>query len=208
MNEYFRDAVRLLFVLSEGSQLLIEPIGDAIHIFRGEARLHALDFWMRYPDYLASELLDRFERGGRAEDLSLARSIMSSDEPDLRRLPMVRYFFGAFDPIDNAISILKSRALVTITGRKSGDNVIETNFLVYPKAFEVCEAAVRTAPVLQWYRDRAKVVCDLAGSDTGGALKARQYKRSQYAETKRGSLIPSIADDVRKRLGAITRKED
>lgn len=208
MNEYFRDAIRLLFVLSEGSQLLIEPIGDATHIFRGEARLHALDFWMRYPDYLASELLDRFERGGRAEDLLLARSIMSSDEPDLRRLPMVRYFFGAFDPIDNAISILKSRALVTITGRKSGDNVIETNFLVYPKAFEVCEAAVRTAQVLQWYRDRATVVCDLAGSDTGGALKARQYKKCEYAETKRGSLIPSITDDVRRRLDAITRKED
>lgn len=208
MNEYFRDAVRLLFVLSEGSQLLREPIGNATHIFRGEARLHALDFWMRYPDYLASELLERFERGGGAGDLSLARFIMSSDEPDLRRLPMVRYFFGAFDPIDNAISILKSRALVTITGRKSGENVIETNFLVYPKAFEVCEAAVRTAPVLQWYRDRAKVVCDLAGPDTGGALKARQYKRSQYAETKRGSLIPSIADDVRKRLDAIARKEN
>lgn len=208
MNGYFRDAIRLLFVLSEGSQLLIEPIGNATHIFRGEARLHALDFWMRYPDYLASELLDRFERSGRHGDLALSRSIVSSDEPDLRRLPMMRYFFGAFDPIDNAISILKSRGLVTITGRKSGNSIIETNFLVYPKAFEVCEAAIRTAPVLQWYRDRAKVVCDLAGSDSGGALKARQYKRSQYAETKRGSLIPSIADDVRKRLDAITRKED
>ena len=116
MNGYFRDAIRLLFVLSEGSQLLIEPIGNATHIFRGEARLHALDFWMRYPDYLASELLDRFERSGRHGDLALSRSIVSSDEPDLRRLPMMRYFFGAFDPIDNAISILKSRGLVTITG--------------------------------------------------------------------------------------------
>jgi hypothetical protein len=49
MNEYLRDAIRLLFVLSEGSRPLAEPDGGATHIFRGEARLHALDFWMRYP---------------------------------------------------------------------------------------------------------------------------------------------------------------
>ena len=120
MNEYFKDAIRLLFVLSEGSHSLAQADRGATHIFRGEARLHALDFWMRYPDYLAAELLDRFERDGRADDLDLADLIMCSEEPDIRRLPMVRYFFGAFDPIDNAISILKSRELVTITGRKSG----------------------------------------------------------------------------------------
>jgi hypothetical protein len=207
MNEYLRDAIRLLFVLSEGCQPLAEAVGSARHIFRGEMRLHALDFWVRYPDYLASELLDRFEREGSSEDLARARLIMRTEEPDLRRLPMVRYFFGAFDPIDNAISILKSRELMTITGRKSGDSVFETNFLLYQKAFDVCDAAVKTAPVLQWYRDRARLVCDLAGAATGRALKDRQYERSQYAGTKRGSLIPSIADDVRKRLDDIQRKD-
>ena len=196
MNEYLRDAIRLLFVLSEGSRPLPEPDGGATHIFRGEARLHALDFWMRYPDYLASELLDRFQRDGRAGDLDLADSIMSSDEPDLRRLPMVRYFFGAFDPIDNAISILKARELVTITGRKSGGRPIETNFLIYPKAFEVCDTAVKTAPVLGWYRDRARLVCDLAGTATGGALKDRQYERSQYAEDR--AWLPDPVDRRRR----------
>lgn len=207
MNEYLRDAIRLLFVLSEGCQPLAEAVGEATHIFRGEARLHALDFWMRYPDYLASELLDRFEREGRADDLTLADTIMGSEEPDIRRLPMVRYFFGAFDPIDNALSILKARELVTITGRKSGGRVIETNFLIYTKAFEVCDTAVQTTPVLGWYRDRARVVCDLAGSATGGALKDRQYERSQYAGTELGYQIPSIADAVRQRLDTIKRKD-
>ncbi|MCK9912893.1 hypothetical protein MXD81_27310, partial [Microbacteriaceae bacterium K1510] len=70
---------------------------------------------MRYPDYLAAELLDRFDQEKLVEDFELADWIMSSEEPDIRRLPMIRYFFGAFDPIDNAISILKSRQLVSIT---------------------------------------------------------------------------------------------
>lgn len=206
MNEYLRDAIRLLFVLSEGSRPLPEADRGARHIFRGEARLHALDFWMRYPDYLAAELLDRFERDGQAGDLDVADSIMRSEEPDLRRLPMVRYFFGAFDPIDNALSILKARELVTITGRKSGGRSIETNFLIYPKAFEVCDSAVKTAPVLSWYRDRARLVCELAGTATGGALKDRQYERSQYAGTELGYRIPSIAGAVCQRL-AIIKKE-
>ena len=205
MNEYLRDAIRLLFVLSEGSRPLLVADSGATHIFRGEARLHALDFWMRYPDYLAAELLDRFEREGRAGDLDLSDRIMSSEEPDIRRLPMVRYFFGAFDPIDNAISILKARELVMITGRKSGGRTIETNFLIYPKAFEVCDTAVKTAPVLNWYRNRARLVCELAGTATGGALKDRQYGRSQYAGTELGYQIPSIADVVRQRLAAIRR---
>lgn len=205
MNEYLRDAIRLLFVLSEGSRPLPEADRGATHIFRGETRLHALDFWMRYPDYLAAELIDRFERDGQAGDLDVADSIMGSDEPDLRRLPMVRYFFGAFDPIDNALSILKARELVTITGRKSGDRPIETNFLIYPKAFEVCDNAVKTAPVLGWYRDRARLVCELAGTATGGALKDRQYERSQYAGTELGYQIPSIADAVRQRLATIKK---
>lgn len=206
MSGYLRDAIRLLFILVEGSQPLSEVRDGASSIFRGEARLHALDFWVRYPDYLAVELLDRFGQDKQAEDLALADLIMNSEEPDIRRLPMIRYFFGAFDPIDNAVSILKSRQLVSITGRKSGGKVIETNFLIFPKAFEVCENAVKAAPVLQWYRDRAKVVCDIAGTMTGGALKNRQYARSPYAKTGLGHEIPSIAGDVRQRLEAIKRK--
>ena len=206
MSEYFRDAIRLLYILTEGSRPLAESGDRASHIFRGEARLHALDFWVRYPDYLAAELLDRFDRERRPADLALVEQIMSSEEPDIRRLPMIRYFFGAFDPIDNAISILKSRELVAITGRKSGGRVIETNFMIFPKAFEVCDNAVKSAPVLQWYRDRAKVVCDVAGSATGGALKERQYERSQYAKTELGYQIPSIAGVVRQRLDAFQRK--
>jgi len=62
MREYFRDALRLLFLLVEGSEAISQPHpAGAARIFRSEARLHALDFWVRYPGYLAAELLDRFE---------------------------------------------------------------------------------------------------------------------------------------------------
>ena len=88
MSGYFRDAIRLLFILVEGSQPLSEVRDGASSIFRGEAKLHALDFWVRYPDYLAAELLDRFGQEKRVEDFALADLIMSSEEPDIRRIPV------------------------------------------------------------------------------------------------------------------------
>lgn len=208
MREYFRDAVRLLFLLVEGSEALSPPHAcGAARIFRGEARLHALDFWVRYPDYLAAELLDRFEQTNSPEDLSIVQQIMSSDEPDVRRLPMIRYFFGAYDPIDTAISILSSRHLVAITGRKSGGKIHETDFLILPKAADVAGEVEQKAPVLRWYRDRAQIVVGLAGDRKGSALKEQQYRRTPYAGTDRGTEIPSIKEEVATRLATITGRK-
>ena len=208
MREYFRDAIRLLFLLVEGSEPLSPAHGNgATRIFRGEAKLHALDFWVRYPDYLAAELLDRFEQTNSPEDLSIAQQIMSSDEPDVRRLPMIRYFFGAYDPIDTAISILSSRHLVVLTGRKSAGKIQETDFLIMPKAVEVTEEVEHKAPVLRWYRDRSQIVVGLAGDRKGSALKEQQYRRTPYAGTDRGTEIPSIKEEVAARLATITGRK-
>lgn len=207
MNGYFRDAIRLLFLLVEGSEPLAEPASNgAIRIFRGEARLHALDFWVRYPDYLAAELLDRFELEMQIEDLDVVDTILSAEEPDIRRLPMIRYFFGAYDPIDTAISILVSRRLVVITGRKSGAKVQETDFLILARAIELASDIMHKAPILRWYADRAKVVATLAGARTGTALKKQQYERSSYAGTERGAEIPSIKAEVIARFAKIKER--
>ncbi len=204
MREYFRDALRLLFLLVEGSDAIVPPhAAGAVRIFRGEARLHALDFWVRYPDYLAAELLDRYERGGNAQDLDLARRIMEMEEPDVRRVPMIRFFFGAYDPIDTAMSVLSSRRLVSVTGRKSGGKVHETDFLVMPGGVALTGEAVRKAPVLGWYAERSRVVVELAGKRTGAALKDAQYQRSYYAGTEHGAEIPSIKEVVAVRLAAM-----
>lgn len=95
-----QSAVRLLACICAA----VEPVEgsefgqDVIGILRAQSRLQALDFWIRYPDYLANELLNEFEKGGSTDDLELARRIFDDREPDLRRVPMIRYHFGAFEP--------------------------------------------------------------------------------------------------------------
>lgn len=54
----FRDALRLLFILVRGSTVLEQAVDGWDRVFYGEKRALAIDFWLRYPDYLADQLVD------------------------------------------------------------------------------------------------------------------------------------------------------
>jgi hypothetical protein len=101
----YRDALRVLFIIRAEGSPSEPPIPGVASVFHGEARLHAFDFWIRNPDYLAADLLDIYETSGNQAFLSVADSIFANEEPDLRRLPMIRYFFGAFDRLDDSLSL-------------------------------------------------------------------------------------------------------
>ena len=196
-----RDALRLLYLLVEGSS----PLDDrsrlpVVRIFKGEARLHALDFWMRNPDYLAEELMDEFDATGDTRFLRLTREIFDAEEPDIRRFPMIRYRFGAYERLDDALAILRSRDLVRFSGKKSGDRVMETDFEITESAVHLAAQIVCEFPELGWYAERAALVSELAGDRGGAALKERQYERAAYAETKLGGIIPPVTDLAKARL--------
>jgi hypothetical protein len=61
---------------------------DVVAALHAQSRLHALDFWMRNPDYLANELLTEFEASGDRTLVHLAQRIFDDREPDLRRLTL------------------------------------------------------------------------------------------------------------------------
>ncbi|AJY71051.1 hypothetical protein RW64_16435 [Geobacter sulfurreducens] len=196
-----RDALRILFILGAGGTPWADPEDpEIVSIFKGEARLLAFDFWMRNPDYLAAELLDMYEQDGNNGYLQAVETIFDNDEPDLRRVPMIRYLFGAYDRMDDSLSLLRSRELIRITGLRIKTKVKETDFLLTAKGKEVCISAVTQEPILRWYADRAELVAKVAGDRGGTALKQQQYERTTYAETKYGGVIPPIASEVRQRL--------
>ncbi|MBW4980462.1 hypothetical protein ABWH88_04135 [Marinobacter adhaerens] len=196
-----RDALRILFVLRAGGSSIEPPTAEHALIFKGEARLQAFDFWMRNPDYLAAELLDLFIETKDKSYYEAAQAIIDDEEPDLRRVPMTRYFFGAYERLDDALSLLRSRDLVRISGIKGANNkVLETDFVLTKAGYDICSAAVSQEPILSWYAKRSKLVAKVAGSMGGTALKQKQYQRASYAETKLGGIIPPITEEVRLRL--------
>jgi hypothetical protein len=158
---------------------------------------------MRNPDYLAEELLDLFATSGVRRYLAEAENIFSADEPDIRRFPMIRYRFGAYERLDDTLALLRSRDLIKITGTKAGGKVMETDFLVMQGAFQFAQSIKTDFPILTWYADRASLVAEVAAGRGGAALKKRQYEQADYAETQMGGVIPPITDRVRARLASL-----
>jgi hypothetical protein len=199
----YRDALRVLFIIRAGGTPPEPPMQNVVSIFRGEARLHAFDFWIRNPDYLAAELLDLFEASRNGAYLTAVEAIFVNEEPDLRRMPMIRYFFGAFDRLDDSLSLLRSRELIQITGLKHSQKVQETDFLLTEKGEQFCLTCLKQAPPLSWYSERAQLVASIAENRSGSALKQKQYERASYAETAIGGIIPSIAAETAARLAQL-----
>lgn len=200
-RDYKRDAIRLLFLLNAGKaeNHNKDMVGTYPHVFGGEKRLQAMDFWVRYPDYLALELIAQHESSGDKAKLEMARTIYNDGEPSLRTIPMLRRHFGAYEPLDTALALLECRDLVRPERRKTAVGHSHFFFLT-KKAEEFCDLITQKFPLLVWYRDRARLVVEVAGSRRGNELKAVQHSTRQYHDTAVMNYIPTITDLVKSKL--------
>lgn len=197
-------ALRLLFLLDAAGVIVdggptIPP--TAVKVVRSEKRIQAMDFWMRNPDYLAAEVLVLVQsRRFTDADLAVAQGLLVGDEPDLRRYPMVRYLFGAFEPIDDAFSMLVTPGLATRRRAGNPHGRKSSYFYLLQAGADAVAKIIVEDPSLVWYRDRAELVARVAGNDSGNRLKERQYAHAQYAETQIGTRFAPITEIVRQRL--------
>ncbi|MVN90531.1 hypothetical protein [Mucilaginibacter aquatilis] len=200
-----QDAIRLLYILVRGSDRISNHPDGYVGFFDGKAKLHALDFWVRYPDFLAYELLNKYEETGEDKYLLKAENIIDDQEPDLRSIPMIRYRFGAFENLHESLSLLVSKGLVYQDGDKSDETIKAYYYYITPLSVQLVDDVTKEFPSLGWYDERAKLVKEIAGSLGGSALKERQYKHMSYATTQLGTQIPSIKNEVINRLNALNR---
>lgn len=203
----YRDALRLLFILVAGAEDADEPTGKTAKIFRAEKRLMAMDFLVRYPDYLADALLDIVETQADMNLLKKVEGIFEADEPSVRLVRMVRWKRGAYENIEDALSLLSYYGLVQPMQLKGGDGKVRRyEYLISSKAVAFLDKCVTDHPTLTWYRDRMALVMRVASGKSGSELKGWQYEHPTYGQTLHGDLIPSIRGDVEKRLHEIVEK--
>lgn len=201
----YQDAVRLLLLIAQAAEpLTISPLeaapADAVAVLHSQVLLQKLDFWLRNPDYLADELISRFEREGDREDLELARQILESDEPEVRSYQMLRYLFGAYEPLDEALSVLRTPGLVIRRRRGVQGRTAQHDYYLTTSGRYAAQKIVETAPELAYYVERAKLVADLAAGRRGSVLRDIQYLQPEYADAEIGTRIVGIADRARRRL--------
>jgi hypothetical protein len=201
----WQSTVRLLLLLTAASDAPADADGEVpdgtVGVVRGQLRLQKLDFWVRYPDYLANELMNEYEKTpDEPYLLVLAGDILDSDEPDLRRLPMLRHRFGAFEPLDDVLAPLVEKGLLRKSQLVNRERVAEHRYWLTARGREVALTLVTEAPALQWYRERTQLVVRLSDGLGGEQLKRRQYLVRDYADTPWNSHIPPITDKARARL--------
>ncbi|MCJ2872931.1 hypothetical protein JUM41_01650 [Rhizobium pusense] len=210
MNErdYRRDALRVFFIIYAGAvDFEDDQYPQYDRVFQGESRLQAIDFWVRYPDYLADEMLDQYEGHGNPLTLAQVRRIFDDEEPNLRRLPMLRRYFGAYEPLDTSLGILKSRGLVLPRTKTSMAGKSSHDFLVGGLAHEKHSEILSAFPMLDWYRARADLVLAVADGRGGFDLKKRQHSQKEYHDAQTGDLIPTIAERVLQRLARLEEQQ-
>lgn len=197
-------AIRLLVILEAcGEQVKLGDPGECASVIRAEMRLQALDFWLRNPDYLAGELL-ALVKAGELPVLHLddVDRLLNDPEPDLHWYPMPRWHYGAYEAIDDAFSILSAYGLALVRRRGGVKKTAASQFFI-TDAGVTAVLDLAAEPVLRWYTDQVQIVKLVARNDNGSTLKKRQYAQAEYANTKLGVTIASIADAVRAELEAV-----
>jgi hypothetical protein len=198
----FRDALRLLFILVRGSAPHPSPTEQWDRVFLGEKRALAIDFWLRYPDYLADQLLNLYQADGGPDLFDAAKRILVEEEPDVRLVKMIRWQRGAFDDLQTSLAILGFRGLTKPMRRKQANGHIY-EYLTGPLARSFLEEAAKDQPELEWYERQTSLALRVATDKSGSALKDIHYAEEEYAKTPYGEAIPSITDRVIKRIKTI-----
>ena len=206
----FFDAVRLLLLLDAAATDVdpqragTAPPG-AVGVVRTQTFLQKLDFWLRYPDYLADELLTDYEKSGEPILLEIASNILDSEEPELRVIPMLRYKFGAYEPLDMPMSVLSVAGLAVVRWSRTEQRVRQYDYYLTAQGRATARACVKDFPELAWYGQRTRLVVALAQGTgmTGTALRKRQYLQRDYAGTGLNEEIASIAERARRHLKAL-----
>jgi hypothetical protein len=201
----FRDAFRLLSILTMGSVPLdhADPQSEFDHRFIGEKRAMAIDFLVRYPDYLAHDLLDLYEVDQNVETLNAVERIFADAEPDVRLVKMIRWSRGAFQNIETALAVLHCRELIKPMQRGLSSGGFQFEYLVGQKARDFLASAIEEQPSLRWYERQVALALRVAGTRSGTKLKDSQHEHDEYHSTPYGSVIPSIKEKVLKRLDEI-----
>jgi hypothetical protein len=205
-----QDAVRLLLIISTAAVPVSRPpdddpaLSDAVAVLESQVRLQKLDFWVRNPDFVANELINEYEAGGGSDLLDQAQAIIDSDEPDVRRYPMMRFLFGAYEPLDDALAVLWSAHLVVRRKRGSAGRIQRHDYYLTRSGRDTADRIVRDIPVFAYFAERTRLVARLADGHRGTQLKDRQYRQEEYRNTVIGDRIATIAPRVRERLRKYT----
>lgn len=212
----YRSRLRILLILyffSEEIDSSSELRPEFVKVFKSEVKMQKIDFLIRYPDYLASELLFLVEssnpKANKNEIKEIIRGIFRDNEPELRREEMLRFFFGAYEDIDDIIAFLVSRNFIKYESKRSVDQRVfnKAYYLTKFGVDKIENEILSNLAKANWYKERCELINKYFGDLTGSELKFRQYQHKEYKNTQLNQYINGIEDQVKNKFLEIYGEE-
>lgn len=197
----YRDRLRIIIILYVFCERSKSDDIQYFGLFRSEIKIQALDFLLRYPDFLSMELMNLMDNDSsidRNEIKNVISKIYSDNEPDLRVEEMEKFFHGAYESIDEVIAFHVSIGFIKHESKKRIDGkTYDKNYYVTLDCTDRIESSLKLIPAMQWYFERCELIKKYFDKFTGSQLKSRQYMYAEYSNISYKSHIQNINSKVR-----------
>ncbi len=206
------DAARLLLILLHFARvpdmavhsLRCWPERPVIRHFTPEYYLQKLDFLVRYPSYLAYELIELHSLGvptaaDGAAVQAVIRQLVNDREPEYRTMPFRKFWRGAYESIDDVEAWWYAREIV-FTGTEPRGGVDspgrpQKHFFLTQLGEHTAERLVAQVEHAHWYDERIRLLHRFYGGLTPAAVKALQYSHPPYRAAQLSEHIPDLAPE-------------
>lgn len=206
------DAARLLLILyhfagetdNATRELRCWPGRPVSGHFTPEYYLQKLDFLVRYPSYLAYELVEMHNLGvlaaadGSAVQ-AVIRQLLADQEPEFRTMPFRKFWRGAYESIDRVEAWWYARELVYTGIEQRGGAATpgrpQKHYFIAPLGVAEAERLVAQVQHARWYDERVRLLLRYYGGLTPADVKALQYSHAPYRAAQLNEHIPDLAPE-------------
>lgn len=201
------DAARLLLILDEFAvvdELVPERVrkllnvgSESVRSFSPEYYLQKLDFLLRYPRYLAFEIVDEAVRLGdarRIEAMSDVRGIVFLPPSQSCPEPFMRFKWGAYEHLTHVEMLWLTYRLV-LASREPATSRQKT-FYITERGRERADALRRQIDAAREYSGRIRMIKKYLGSISASEIRTRQYRHQAYKDVEWHEPIPNLTEAI------------
>ena len=214
------DAARLLLILARFATPIDDqvrdlpcfPGADVTRHFTPEYYLQKLDFLMRYPSYLAYELIELCgmnapSASDRIEMARLIRQVLMDREPELLTQPFRKFWRGAYERLDDVEAWWHARRLVFRGLELRGASRPQKHYFLTLLADDEAGRLAAMVDHARWYADRADLIHRFFGGMSAAEFKALQYSHEPYRHAQLNEVIPDVrASDIHQNFIRVFRE--